>query len=262
MGPFTQASWSQVSRAAESSVFEIGNALREARERQGLQRADVERETRIRQRYLAALEDEHFELIPARAYAKGFLRLYADFLGLDGQRFVDEFNSRYPEREPLELGPLAPAGTGRRSSRRLTLVLVAVAAATVLGVLGWRLGSGHPTPASSPPPAARPTHAATPSPAVHVSRAAHRRTAHLLLVAQGPCWISARVGSETGPVLYEGTLADGQRLLYTLAPRRPRLWLRIGAPWNLRVQLNRRRLGPLPIGPGNVVVTAGGMSTA
>jgi hypothetical protein len=87
-------------------VFEIGSTLREARRRQGLELAEIARETLIRERYLAALEEERLELMPARAYAKGFLRVYADFLGLDAQLFVDAFNSRFPETELPELAPL------------------------------------------------------------------------------------------------------------------------------------------------------------
>jgi len=50
-------------------VFEIGSRLREARERHGLELADVERETRIRARWLRALEEERFDLLPDRAAA-------------------------------------------------------------------------------------------------------------------------------------------------------------------------------------------------
>ena len=46
-------------------------------------------------KYLRALEDERFELLPAQTYVKGFLRSYAEYLGLDGQLYVDEYNSRY-----------------------------------------------------------------------------------------------------------------------------------------------------------------------
>jgi len=56
---------------------------------QQLELSEVERATRIRAKYLKALEDEGFDVLPAAAYAKGFLRTYADFLGLDAQRFVD-----------------------------------------------------------------------------------------------------------------------------------------------------------------------------
>jgi cytoskeletal protein RodZ len=53
---------------------------------------------------LRALEEENFEALPAQTYVKGFLRTYADYLGLDGQLYVDEFNSRYAaeDEEPRE----------------------------------------------------------------------------------------------------------------------------------------------------------------
>src|SRR5919199_6323556 len=76
-------------------MFEIGNSLREARLRQHLEFSAAEQATKIRGKYLRALEDEQFELLPAETYVRGFLRTYADFLGLDGQLYVDEFNSRF-----------------------------------------------------------------------------------------------------------------------------------------------------------------------
>ena len=93
-------------------MFEIGNSLREARLRQSLELSDVERATKIRPKYLRALEDEQFELLPAQTYVKGFLNTYAEFLGLDGQLYVDEYNSRYVTREEEE--PFRP----RRSTPR------------------------------------------------------------------------------------------------------------------------------------------------
>src|SRR5437899_13057613 len=113
----------QVPARPERRVVEIGNALRSVRERRGLELREVERETRIRARYLAALEQERFDLLPARAYAKGFLRVYADFLGLDGRLIVDEFNTRFPETEEPELeSAQLPLGvTSRRMlARRLS----------------------------------------------------------------------------------------------------------------------------------------------
>jgi cytoskeleton protein RodZ len=65
-------------------MFEIGNSLREARERQGLEYPQIELATKIRAKYIRALEDEHFEVLPTGTYIKGFLRSYAEFLGLDG----------------------------------------------------------------------------------------------------------------------------------------------------------------------------------
>ncbi|MDQ5822374.1 MAG: helix-turn-helix domain-containing protein, partial [Actinomycetota bacterium] len=85
-------------------MFEIGISLREARLRQHLELPEAEQATKIRGKYLRALEEEQFDVLPAQTYVKGFLRAYADFLGLDGQLYVDEFNSRYiggEEETPL-----------------------------------------------------------------------------------------------------------------------------------------------------------------
>src|SRR4029077_1494974 len=91
----------------EPQLFEIGSSLREARERRGLALADVERDTHIRSRYLTALEEDRFDDLPGPAYAKGFLRTYAEFLGLEGQPFLDEYNSRFaPADEPAAAAPV------------------------------------------------------------------------------------------------------------------------------------------------------------
>ena len=79
-------------------MFEIGSSLKEARLRQGVDLNEAEAATKVRAKYLRALEDERFEILPAQTYVKGFLRAYADYLGLDGQLYVDEFNSRYVAR--------------------------------------------------------------------------------------------------------------------------------------------------------------------
>ena len=76
-------------------MFEIGNSLHEARIRQGLEFPEVELATKIRVKYIRALEQEEFSLLPGETYVRGFLRTYADYLGLDGQLYVDEYVSRY-----------------------------------------------------------------------------------------------------------------------------------------------------------------------
>src|SRR5919106_6101246 len=96
-----------------AAVFEIGSSLREARLRQGLEFAELEQATKIRGKYLRALEDEQFDLLPAQTYVKGFLRSYAEYLGLDGQLYVDEYNSRYVTGEDE-----VPYPPGRRSAAR------------------------------------------------------------------------------------------------------------------------------------------------
>src|SRR6478672_9626676 len=89
-------------------MFEIGSALREARERRGLSYSQVEEGTKIRARYIRALEDEDFGVLPGATYSKGFLRAYADYLGLDGHLFIDEFNSRYHDPRNDDDRPIYP----------------------------------------------------------------------------------------------------------------------------------------------------------
>ena len=72
----------------------LGSSLASARLALGLELRDVERDTRIRARYLAALEEEEFDALPGEAYAAGFLRTYAGYLGLDADAYVDELRRR------------------------------------------------------------------------------------------------------------------------------------------------------------------------
>jgi hypothetical protein len=86
-------------------VFEIGNSLREARERQGLGYPEIELATKIRAKYIRALEEEDFTSIPGDAYIRGFLRTYAEYLGLDGDVYADEYASRFITSWRDELPP-------------------------------------------------------------------------------------------------------------------------------------------------------------
>jgi cytoskeletal protein RodZ len=240
-------------------VFQIGSSLRDARTRRGLELSQVERDTRIRPRYLQALEDERFDLLPGEAYAKGFLRTYADFLGLEGERFVDEYNSRFPVAEEAPNVKLA------RVKRRRSLFdtrYVAIPFAVLLGLVAWQLtrsSGGHHQVAHAPP---APTTAPTAAPHVRASTSAApapppaRAVARLAFAAtSGPCWLSVRLGSETGRVLYEKTLEPGQTARFS----GKRLWIRIGAPWNLGATLNGKSL-TLPSTLANVVVTPSGLA--
>jgi hypothetical protein len=80
----------------------LGDWLREARLRKGLSFADIERDTRINRHYLEALEAEHFEVLPAPVYARGFLRSYARALGLDPQTAMALMPEDLPQPAGLE----------------------------------------------------------------------------------------------------------------------------------------------------------------
>jgi cytoskeleton protein RodZ len=69
---------------------QIGSVLKETRKRQGIDIRTVEEMTKIRIKYLRALENEEWDTLPGPAYARAFLRTYAELLGLDGEALVDE----------------------------------------------------------------------------------------------------------------------------------------------------------------------------
>ena len=124
-------------------MFEIGSTLREARERRQLTHDQVEGETKIRAKYVRALEDERFEILPSGTYVKGFLRSYADYLGLEGQVFVDEYVSRFGTRHDDDLFRRRrerPQAARRESSSALVVAIVAVVALSVLVFVAWRWG--------------------------------------------------------------------------------------------------------------------------
>jgi len=77
----------------------IGEALREARRAKGLTIAVAEEETKIRAKFLEALENEAFSVLPGRVYAKAFLRTYARYLGLDDAALAQQFDLLYPAEE-------------------------------------------------------------------------------------------------------------------------------------------------------------------
>ncbi len=140
-------------------MFEIGGSLREARLKRNLTPADVQKAIRIRDRYLQALEEERWELLPGDAYVKGFLRTYADYLGLDGNLYVEEYNSRFARPDELQLVPERFARTGTLFGGvgfLRPLIVVAVIVAIVAGLAAWQL-SGSDGKQAAPPPSTTPT---------------------------------------------------------------------------------------------------------
>src|SRR2546430_9758776 len=122
-------------------MFEIGGSLREARLKRNLTPADVQKAIRIRDRYLQALEEERWELLPGDAYVKGFLRTYADYLGLDGQLYVDEFNSRFVAGQETELRVRRSSGASESRDRRLGTVVVVAVLAAILVITFFVIGA-------------------------------------------------------------------------------------------------------------------------
>jgi transcriptional regulator with XRE-family HTH domain len=77
----------------------IGEQLSAVRSARGIELEEVEERTKIRKRYLRAMEEERWELLPGAAYARAFLRTYAEFLALDGEALVEEYRRSHDSRE-------------------------------------------------------------------------------------------------------------------------------------------------------------------
>ncbi len=246
-------------------MLEIGSSLREARGRRGLDLAEVEAATLIRGRYIEALEHEQFELLPLGSYRRSFLREYAEFLGLDGDTYTQEYDLRLASAEPEPPSSAPPPGgrlagvLGGLPSARTLAVLSAVA---LVGIAVWQLGgSGGTHLVRATPPAGR-THTPAPTPALRppsTAQASRRRPPPLLTLtaAAGSCWLSVRIGSSAGRTIYERTLPRGQTVRFGL--RKP-LWIRLGAPWNLDARLGDRAVTlTLPAHTGDMLATRSGL---
>jgi cytoskeleton protein RodZ len=201
---------------------EIGEMLREARMRQRIDMTEVESATKIRGKYLRALENEEWDLLPGPTFVKTFLRTYAEYLGLDPRLLVEEYRQRYERPSTQDLTPFATSRARGRARRRRAaslgpmLVIVGCVAALLgaLYALG-RFGDDDETP--PPPNQVRETEpTATPSaestPRAETER--RPRRVRLQLIATAPVYVCV-VDARGRQVVDEETLdADSPRRTY------------------------------------------------
>lgn len=214
-------------------MFEIGSTLREARVRRNLTLQQVEEDTKIRVKYVQAMENEEFDIMPGPTYVKGFLRTYSQYLGLDPDVIIGEYRSREPRtvtrvhEEPF--GGVSTLGKPRSHRGRNTIVFVAVICLLVLGVI-WILGRNQSPESqlpsqpddlgltsSSPTPSPSPIPTLTPVPVDDIVK---------ITAKKGDCWIEVRRDGPEGVKLYSGTIREGERKKF----RGKHLWFSLGNP--------------------------------
>jgi cytoskeleton protein RodZ len=123
-------------------MFELGNNLREARQHRRIDLVIAEQDTKIRSKYLAALETEDFDVLPGPVFVRGFLRTYSRYLGLDPQLFIEEYNARFGRFEEVDdhhtpsLGRPGLAQAREQRGRRTMRVLIIATLVAVAG-LAW-----------------------------------------------------------------------------------------------------------------------------
>jgi cytoskeleton protein RodZ len=203
-------------------MADIGSTLREARMRARIDISEVEARTKIRAKYLRAIENEEWDLLPGPVYVKSFLRTYGDFLGLDSRLLVDEFKRRYERPSDQELRPIATIGRERERAARGPLIppwaiigVVLVAVVVALYFLGMGNKSKPPAPTGLHGGGAKhhqhPVHRVAPRPA-------KPKTVKLQLVPTGSVYVCLVDG--TGKKLIPGQIyASGQTIPTETAPR-------------------------------------------
>ncbi|HEV2975739.1 MAG TPA: helix-turn-helix transcriptional regulator [Solirubrobacteraceae bacterium] len=151
-------------------MAEIGETLRDARMRARIDVSEIEAKTKIRAKYLRALENEEWGLLPGPTFVKSFLRTYAQALGLDGKALVEEYRLRFEDPAEAALEPIVsapqrsrarPGGGGGRSSsggpsRGYLAIVGVVVVVIILLIVGLvSNGGGSSTNPSTGPSASR-----------------------------------------------------------------------------------------------------------
>jgi len=261
-------------------MFEIGNTLREARLRRGYDIPRCEQETKIRAKYLRAMEEEQFDLMPSPTYVRGFLRTYADFLDLDGQLVLDEYESRFggfdhghehdPRRGRGARSAVPPGqyrrdrgrGRGRRKAEprrtEAQLLWLAIGGVMAVALLVW-LGVGNEDAAQPPasPPATQTvgSETGTDTTAGSAPPAVERITITLTGVGEQGSYLEVRGKNAQGPRVFVGTLDPGEVQSYTV---KRSIYVLVGAPQGLTVAVDGATK-PVSGGVGGYIVSKTGV---
>lgn len=230
--------------------------------------SEIESETKIRAKYLRALENEEWDLLPGPTYVRTFLRTYAEALGLDARLMVEEYRVRHERVSEQELLPISP-GTARAARERRprpprfgrgwligAVVLLLIGA---LFFLGRSASDDEPESEAVRTPVTTSTAARTSTPAVTPARKRKRpapRTARLQIIASAPVYVCLVAAG--GRRVLNGALLRADSPRRTYRSRAFRLTLGNGSAV-LRVNGKRREIPEVTDGIG-YRITARGVS--
>jgi cytoskeleton protein RodZ len=249
-------------------MFEIGTTLLEARSRRNLDIPACEAGTKIRAKYLRAMEEEQFDVLPSPTYVRGFLRTYGEFLGLDGQLLVDEYESRFvraDERagETRARTPRRSGGrTRRRRGRRTEAQLLWLAIGGVMGIalLVWLGNGGGPSTTEHlgnglPSAPVTPT---TQSPTLATPEQSQPIKVKLSGIGPYGSYVDVRVGGATGQQLFTGLVAPSSSQTFNTMSS---IWLIASNPTGIQVSVDGKSVN-LPNNQTTFLVTKSGVQAA
>jgi cytoskeletal protein RodZ len=235
-------------------MADIGTTLREARMRARIDISEVETRTKIRAKYLRALENEEWDLLPGPVYVKSFLRTYGDYLGLDSRALIDDYKRRYERPSDQELRPIATLSRERERAARgpllppwaiiAAVLVVVVAVLYVVGTLNNKTkptnSTGlHPVTRHAPTRRHRKVHKAKPAGTVPSA-------AKLQLVPTGTVYVCVVDG--TGKKLVPGQIfSAGQTVPTETAPK---LLVTLGNA-SIQMKVNGKTV-PIPPSSGSI----------
>jgi len=142
-------------------LTELGKKLKEAREEKGLSLDDLQNQTKIQKRYLRAIEEGRYDLIPGKFYVRAFIKQYAEAVGLDPEWIFEEYRANIPSVYDEELPERLSRTQSRRkmndaSSKffeifpRILVAIFVIGAVIILWYLGQKyLGASNDQPSNS-----------------------------------------------------------------------------------------------------------------
>lgn len=217
----------------------FGTWLRRQREMREVPLREIAEVTKISVRYLEALEQDRFDILPAPVFAKGFLRQYARYVGLDPDEVVNSFLTARSVTEPEEDDEPEPTQAHRRRTAAplLTLAVIVILAVAALLVFYGELGRETVTE-ELPPIAAPPPPPAVVAPPVETEPPAPTSPLVVTMDFTEDCWVEVVVDGERqiSELYVQG---ESMRL-----EAQERVVLTLGNPSGVRLEVNGRPWSP------------------
>jgi len=212
-------------------MTKFGASFRQARTSKGISLDQVATETRISKRFLTAIENEEFQLLPGGIFNRGFVRAFAEKVGLDPEQAVSDYVRMVEVRQPEAPAPPQPAHAAK-SQRGLYPISVGVLVLVIVVFYGVTRESGHIAQTASTPdtPVAALTPKPTPAPPAAPAAA---DALSLEIDAQDQTWI--RVVADGKPANPGEILQSGMNRKYSAQNE---LIISIGNAGGLMLKLN------------------------